>query len=113
MLFLPETDGKYCHRCQISLEPFRLLMDPALGDADRRQAEQQFRIDIRKHVQDIAENILFQAKQPMVRSCLSLLKPSLQKFIHTIQILSKLLIAQNLVSLANHYDGDINHRALS
>lgn len=58
MLLLPEPTGNVAIDAKFPLENFRLLMDGALGDADRRQVEQQFKIDIRKHIQDIAEKYI-------------------------------------------------------
>ncbi len=58
ILLLPEPTGNIAIDAKFPLENFRLLMDSALGDADRRQVEQQFRIDIRKHIQDIAEKYI-------------------------------------------------------
>jgi len=58
ILLLPEPTGHIAIDAKFPLENFRLLMDSSLGDADRHQAEQQFRIDIRKHIQDIAEKYI-------------------------------------------------------
>ncbi len=57
-LILPEPTGNLAIDAKFPLENFRLLMDNALGESDRRQIEQQFKIDIRKHIQDIAERYI-------------------------------------------------------
>lgn len=58
MLFLPEPSGNIAIDAKFPLENFRLLADSATPDAERRAAEQQFKIDIRKHIQDIAEKYI-------------------------------------------------------
>lgn len=58
LLLLPEPTGHVAIDAKFPLENFRLLMDNTLGDNDRRQVEQQFKIDIRKHIQDIAEKYI-------------------------------------------------------
>lgn len=58
ILFLPEPTGHIAIDAKFPLENFRILMDFSLSDQDKRQTEQQFRIDIRKHIQDIAEKYI-------------------------------------------------------
>ncbi len=58
LLLLPEPSGNIAIDAKFPLENFRLLMDPSIGDADKRLIEQQFKIDIRKHIQDIAEKYI-------------------------------------------------------
>ena len=58
ILLLPEPTGHIAIDAKFPLENFRLLMDSSLGEADRHHAEQQFKIDIRKHIQDIAEKYI-------------------------------------------------------
>ncbi len=58
MLFLPEPTGNIAIDAKFPLENYRLLIDPALSEFERGQAERQFKIDIRKHVQDIAEKYI-------------------------------------------------------
>lgn len=58
MLFLPEPTGNIAIDAKFPLENFRLLVDSNLSDIEKRQTEQQFRIDIRKHIQDIAEKYI-------------------------------------------------------
>ncbi len=58
MLFLPEPSGNIAIDAKFPLENYRLVMDTSLSDNDRKQAEAQFRIDIRKHIQDIADKYI-------------------------------------------------------
>jgi len=54
MLFLPEPSGNIAIDAKFPLENFQKLMDPDLGDMDKKTAEQNFRRDIKTHIQDIA-----------------------------------------------------------
>ncbi len=58
MLFLPEPTGNIAIDAKFPLENFRLLMNNALSEIEKRPIEQQFRQDIRKHIQDIAEKYI-------------------------------------------------------
>lgn len=58
MLFLPEPSGNIAVDAKFPLENYRLITDSSLGDADKQQAERQFKIDIRKHIQDIADKYI-------------------------------------------------------
>jgi DNA recombination protein RmuC len=58
LLLLPEPTGNIVVDAKFPLENFRLLMNSALSEGERRQTEQQFKIDIRKHIQDIAEKYI-------------------------------------------------------
>lgn len=58
ILFLPEPTGNMTIDAKFPLENFRQLMDTTLGEADKRAAEQQFKQDIRKHIQDISEKYI-------------------------------------------------------
>lgn len=58
LLFLPEPTGNVVIDAKFPLENFRRLSDGQLPDSDKRQAEQQFRQDMRKHVQDIASKYI-------------------------------------------------------
>lgn len=58
MLFLPEPTGNIAIDAKFPLENFRLIIDTTTSDSDRLQAERQFKIDIRKHIQDIAEKYI-------------------------------------------------------
>lgn len=58
MLLLPEPTGNMAIDAKFPLESFRQIIDSSLSDNDRRSFEQQFKIDIRKHIQDIAEKYI-------------------------------------------------------
>ena len=58
ILYLPEPTGNITIDAKFPLENFRILLDSTTADSERRQAEQQFRQDIRKHIQDIAEKYI-------------------------------------------------------
>ena len=58
VLFLPEPTGNIAIDAKFPLENFRQLMETSLPEAQHRQVEKQFKIDIRKHIQDIAERYI-------------------------------------------------------
>lgn len=58
VLFLPEPTGHIAIDAKFPLESFRIFIDHARPESERRQAEQQFKIDIRKHIQDIADKYI-------------------------------------------------------
>ncbi|MDR3477098.1 MAG: DNA recombination protein RmuC [Gammaproteobacteria bacterium] len=58
ILFLPEPTGNIVIDAKFPLENYSKLIDSSLGDTDRAQAESQFKKDIRKHIQDIAEKYI-------------------------------------------------------
>jgi len=53
-LFLPAPTGTLAIDAKFPLEAWRRLTDSSLGELERRQAERQFKLDIRKHIRDIA-----------------------------------------------------------
>lgn len=58
MLFLPDPTGNIAIDAKFPLENFRLLTDTNLSEIEKQQAEKQFKLDIRKHIQDIAEKYI-------------------------------------------------------
>lgn len=58
ILFLPDPSGNIAIDAKFPLENFRLLMDSSTSEIEKKQIEQQFKIDIRKHIQDIAEKYI-------------------------------------------------------
>jgi DNA recombination protein RmuC len=58
VLFLPEPTGTIAIDAKFPLESFRKLHDTQLTDAERKVAETQFRVDIKKHIQDIADKYI-------------------------------------------------------
>lgn len=58
MLFLPEPTGNIAVDAKFPLENYRLFTDSNFAEAERQQAEKQFKLDIRKHIQDIADKYI-------------------------------------------------------
>ncbi|MBU0744049.1 MAG: DNA recombination protein RmuC [Gammaproteobacteria bacterium] len=58
ILFLPEPTGNIAIDAKFPLESYQKLANPHLPENERRAAQQQFRLDIRKHIQDIAEKYI-------------------------------------------------------
>jgi len=58
VLFLPPPSGNIAIDAKFPLENFRQLLDNTLGETDKKLAEQRFRVDIKKHIQDIAERYI-------------------------------------------------------
>lgn len=58
MLFLPEPTGNIAIDAKFPLENFRIMVELSTTDLERQQAEKQFKIDIRKHIQDIADKYI-------------------------------------------------------
>jgi len=58
VLFLPEPTGTICIDSKFPLESYQRMTDTTLGDADRKNAEQQFRQDIKKHIKDISSKYI-------------------------------------------------------
>lgn len=54
VLFLPPPTGMIVIDAKFPLESYRRITDTSLADSERNAAEQQFRQDIRKHIQDVA-----------------------------------------------------------
>jgi len=57
-LFLPDPTGNIAIDAKFPLETFRKLTDTSLSETERHPLEQQFRIDIKKHIQDIADKYI-------------------------------------------------------
>ncbi len=58
MLFLPEPTGHLAIDAKFPLDSYKTMMDPDVAQADRQAAERQFRQDIKKHINDIAEKYI-------------------------------------------------------
>jgi len=58
LLFLPEPTGNIAIDAKFPLETYRQLTKSSLSEIERRPLEQQFRTDIKKHIQDIAEKYI-------------------------------------------------------
>ncbi|HMM74852.1 MAG TPA: DNA recombination protein RmuC [Gammaproteobacteria bacterium] len=57
-LFLPPPTGTLAIDAKFPLEAWRRLADTSLSELERRQAERQFKLDIRKHIRDIASKYI-------------------------------------------------------
>jgi DNA recombination protein RmuC len=62
MLFLPEPTGNVAIDAKFPLESYQLLANNKLAESERRSAEQQFRLDIKKHINDIAGKYIIQGE---------------------------------------------------
>ncbi|PIQ42705.1 MAG: DNA recombination protein RmuC [Gammaproteobacteria bacterium CG11_big_fil_rev_8_21_14_0_20_46_22] len=58
VLFLPEPSGTIAIDAKFPLESYQSIYNLPAGSADRVQAERQFKRDIQKHIQDIAERYI-------------------------------------------------------
>jgi DNA recombination protein RmuC len=62
VLFLPEPTGTVAIDAKFPLESYRRMTDVSLSETERKSAERQFKIDIRKHIQDIAEKYIIRGE---------------------------------------------------
>ncbi len=60
ILFLPEPTGNVVIDAKFPLESYKKMMDNALGEYDRKSAEKQFKLDIKKHINDISDKYLIE-----------------------------------------------------
>ncbi len=58
LLLLPDPTGNIAIDAKFPLESYRTMTSASLTEAERKKAETQFKIDIRKHIQDIAERYI-------------------------------------------------------
>jgi DNA recombination protein RmuC len=58
VLKLPDPTGLVAVDSKFPLENYRRMLDPDANEADRALAKQQFRLDVRKHVDDIARKYI-------------------------------------------------------
>jgi DNA recombination protein RmuC len=58
MLFLPDPSGHIAIDSKFPLERYRELQNTQITASDRKITEQQFRIDIRRHIDDIADKYI-------------------------------------------------------
>jgi len=58
MLFLPEPTGNFPIDSKFTLESYKRMYDEDTSDADRIIAERQFKLDIKKHINDIADKYI-------------------------------------------------------
>jgi DNA recombination protein RmuC len=60
MMFLPEPTGNIALDSKFPLDSFQKMMDDEASDAERLAAEKQFRLDIKKHIKDIADKYIIE-----------------------------------------------------
>ncbi|MDX2370300.1 MAG: DNA recombination protein RmuC, partial [Colwellia sp.] len=58
VLFLPQPTGNVVVDAKFPLENYRKMMDFEQGESDRKIAQRQFKIDIKKHINDISSKYL-------------------------------------------------------
>ena len=58
MLFLPEPTGNLPVDAKFPLDSYKTMMNPDAAQFDRVSAERQFKQDIKKHINDIAEKYI-------------------------------------------------------
>jgi len=58
VLFLPDPTGNVVVDAKFPLESYRKMMDFELAESDRKTAKRQFKVDIKKHINDISEKYL-------------------------------------------------------
>ncbi|MEW6992930.1 DNA recombination protein RmuC [Colwelliaceae bacterium MEBiC 14330] len=58
VLFLPKPTGNVVIDAKFPLESYRKMMDFDLAELDRKVATRQFKLDIKKHINDISEKYL-------------------------------------------------------
>jgi DNA recombination protein RmuC len=58
VLFMPEPTGMIVIDSKFPLESYRRMTDEEANEFDRKAAEKQFKQDIQKHIQDIAEKYI-------------------------------------------------------
>jgi DNA recombination protein RmuC len=57
-LFLPEPTGTVCVDSKFPLENYHRMLDSTLPEAERAAAQRQFKADVKKHVNDIADKYI-------------------------------------------------------
>ena len=60
MMFLPEPTGNIAIDSKFPLDSFQKMMDNDATDIDRKSAEKQFRLDIKKHIKDISSKYIIE-----------------------------------------------------
>ena len=60
MMFLPDPTGHIAIDSKFPLDSFQKMMDDEAGDVERTSAEKQFRLDIKKHIKDIADKYIIE-----------------------------------------------------
>jgi DNA recombination protein RmuC len=60
MMFLPDPTGNIAIDSKFPLNSFQKMMDDEASDSERVAAEKQFRLDIKKHIKDIASKYIIE-----------------------------------------------------
>ena len=60
MMFLPDPTGHIAIDSKFPLDSFQKMMDDEATDTERVKAEKQFRLDIKKHIKDIASKYIIE-----------------------------------------------------
>jgi len=60
MMFLPDPTGHIAIDSKFPLNSFQKMMDNEASGAERSRAEKQFRLDIKKHIKDIADKYIIE-----------------------------------------------------
>ena len=60
VMFLPQPTGNVVIDSKFPLESYRKMTDSELAVSDRKAAERQFKVDVRKHINDIADKYLIE-----------------------------------------------------
>lgn len=60
MMFLPDPTGNIAIDSKFPLDSFQKMMDDEASDTERAKAEKQFRLDIKKHIKDIAAKYIIE-----------------------------------------------------
>lgn len=58
ILFLPKPTGNVVIDSKFPLESYKKMTNIELGESDRKLAERQFKVDIKKHINDISDKYL-------------------------------------------------------
>ncbi|NOQ68771.1 MAG: DNA recombination protein RmuC, partial [Gammaproteobacteria bacterium] len=58
IMFLPDPTGHIAIDSKFPLDSFQKMMDDEASESDRLAAEKQFRLDIKKHIKDIADKYI-------------------------------------------------------
>ena len=58
IMFLPDPTGHIAIDSKFPLDSFQKMMDDEASEPDRLKAEKQFRLDIKKHIKDIADKYI-------------------------------------------------------
>ncbi|MCU7808675.1 MAG: DNA recombination protein RmuC, partial [Candidatus Thiodiazotropha sp. (ex Semelilucina semeliformis)] len=58
VLFLPDPTGNVVIDAKFPLESYQRMLDDQLAESERAQAQRQFKVDIKKHMDDIASRYI-------------------------------------------------------